>query len=294
VGSRHLDCRVFHTILAFLGAFLVLNTGIAGQQDRAASRPFPDIKQLLNDVQENQKQIESLVDQYSCTETAEFHVLDKKGRVRKSMVNEYEDFYLGGELVKRKVKKDGRPLSSGEQKKEDSRVEKFIHEYEKKHSEEGEGATRKKKEELGISTLLRISNFTHPRWEVYHQHEVIVFDFAPNPDYRPRNKIEDLLHKLVGTLWVDDQARDVVRLEGHLSDTFKLGGGLLASVHKGGSLVMEQARMNNEVWLPSYEEMHFSVRALLFASLSGDYTSRFSDYKKFRVETMETTLKNKK
>jgi hypothetical protein len=294
MGGRRVDCRLCYTISAFIGALLALATLIAGQQDNAASRPLPDIKQLLSDLQENQKQIESLVDQYSCTENEEVRVLGKHGQVKKSIVKEYEDFYLGGELVRRVVKKDGRPLSSGEQKKEDSRVEKRIHEYEKKKGEEGEGATRKKKEQIDISTFLRISNFTHPRWEEYRHHNVIALDFVPNPDYRPQDKLEDLLHKLVGTLWVDDQARDVVRLEAHLSETFKLGGGLLASVHKGGSLVMEQAKMNNEVWLPTSVEMHFPARVLLFASLFADYTSRFSDYKKFRVETIAVTLKNKK
>ena len=139
-----------------------------------------------------------------------------------------------------------------------------------------------------------MSNFTHPHWGQFRQHEVIVFDFAPNPDYRPRNRTEDLLHKLVGTLWVDDKARQVVRLEAHLSDAFKLGGGLLASVRKGASLVIEQARTNDEVWLPSYVEAHFSARLLLLASALGDYTSRFSDYKKFRVETVTRALEEKK
>ena len=92
---------------------------------------------------------------------------------------------------------------------------------------------------------------------------------------------------------MDDEARQVVRLEAHLSDTLKLGGGLLASVRKGASLVLEQARTNEEVWLPSYAEAHFSARVLLFANAHGDYTSRFSDYKKFRVESVAGTLKNK-
>jgi hypothetical protein len=279
---------------ALLGVFLALSAGLAGQQESAASRPLPDIQQLLRDVRDNQKQIESLVDQYSCTEDEEVRELDKKGAVKKTIVKQYEDFYLGGRLVRREVKKDGNPLSPGEQKKEDDRVEKRIREYEKKQDEEGEDVARKKKEQTDISTFLRASNFTHPRWEEYRHHNVIVFDFAPNPDYKPQNRTEDLLHKLAGTLWVDDQARQVVRLEAHLSDTFKLGGGLLASVRKGASLVMEQARTNEEVWLPSYVEAHFSARLLLFASALGDYTSRFSDYKKFRVETMEVTLKNKK
>jgi len=293
MGSRRVQVRVFHTISAFLGAFVALAVGLASQQGSAVRRPLPDIKQLFSDVQEHQKQIESLVDQYSCTENEEVRELDKKGQVKKTIVREYEDFYLGGRLVRREVKKDGKPLSPDEQKKEDSRVEKRIREYEKKKSAAEEDAA-KKKEKIDVSTFLRISNFTHPRWEEYRQHDVIVFDFAPNPDYRPRNKTEDLLHKLAGTLWVDDEARQVVRLEAHLSDTYKLAGGLLASIRKGASLVMEQAKTNEEIWLPSYVEAHFSARLLLLASALGDYTSRFSDYKKFRVETVEVTLKNNK
>jgi hypothetical protein len=292
MGGRHLESRAFQTIPALLGAFLALTSLIASQQGSTASRSLPDIKQLLSDVRENQKQIESFVDQYSCTETEEVHELDKRGQVKKSIVKEYEDFYLGGQLVRREVKKDGKPLTPDEQKKEDGRIEKRIREYEKKKAEGGEDAA-KKKEEIDISTFLRISNFTHPRWEKYRQHDVIVFDFAPNPGYRPRSKTEDLLHKLVGTLWVDDEVHQAVRLEAHLSDSYKLAGGLLASIHKGASLVMEQAKTHDEVWLPSYIEAHFSARLLLLASALGDYTSKFSDYKKFRVETVTGTLKSK-
>ena len=293
MGGRRVQGRVFHTIPAFLGAFVALTAGLAGQQESAVRRPLPDIKQLFSEVQEHQKQIESIVDQYSCTENEEVRELDKKGQVKKTIVREYEDFYLGGRLVRREVKKDGKPLSPDEQKKEDSRIEKRIREYEKKTNAAEEDAARKK-EKIDVSTFLRISNFTHPRWGEYRQHDVIVFDFAPNPEYRPRNKTEDLLHKLTGTLWVDDEARQVVRLDAHLSDAYKLAGGLLASIRKGASLVMEQAKTNEEVWLPSYIEAHFSARLLLLASALGDYTSRFSDYKKFRVETVEVTLKNNK
>jgi hypothetical protein len=55
--------------------------------------------------------------------------------------------------------------------------------------------------------------------------------------------------------------------------------------------VMEQAKANGEVWLPSYVDAHFSARLLLVSSALGDYTSNFSDYKKFRVETVTGTLK---
>ena len=285
MGGRRAGCRIFHTIAAFLGAFLALTALIGGHQDNVVHRPLPDIKQLLSVVQENQKQLESLIDQYSCTEDEEVRELDKDGKVKKTIAKEYMDFYLGGQLVRREVKKDGKPLTGDQQKKEDSHIEKRIREYDQKKAAGGEDATNKK-EKIDVSTILRVSNFTRPRWEEFRRQEVIVFDFAPNPAYKPRNRTEDLLHKLVGTVWVDDQARQVVRLEAHLSDSFKLAGGLLASIHKGSSLVMEQARTNGEVWLPSYVDAHFSARLLLLTSALGDYASKFSDYKKFRVETV--------
>jgi len=289
MATCRFDSRVFNTLLVLTGMFLPLPALVAAQQRSVADRPLPDIKGLLNEVQENQKQLESLVDQYSCTEDEEVRELDKDGKVKKTIAKEYMDFYLGGQLVRREVKKDGKPLTADQQKKEDSRIEKRIREYDQKKAAGGEDATNKK-EKIDVSTFLRISNFTHPRWEEFRRQKVIVFDFAPNPAYKPRNRTEDLLHKLVGTLWVDDQARQVVRLEAHLSDSFKLAGGFLASIHKGSSLVMEQARTNGEVWLPSYVDAHFSARLLLLSSALGDYTSKFSDYKKFRVETVTGPL----
>jgi len=286
--NRRFGSCVIHTFLTLLGTLVALPTLIASQQDNVVHRPLPDIKRLLSDVQDNQKQLEGVVDQYSCTENEEERELDKNGQVKKTTVKEYMDFYLGGELVRREVKKDGKPLTTDEQKKEDGRIEKRIRDYDKKKSE-GEDAS-KKKERIDVSTFLRSSDFTHPRWERFRAHEVIVFDFAPNPAYKPRNKTEDLLHKLVGTLWVDDQDHQVVRLEAHLSDSFKLAGGLLASIRKGSSLVMEQAKTNGEVWLPSYVDAHFSARLLLLSSAVGDYASKFSDYKKFRVDTVTGTL----
>jgi len=285
--SRAAGHPAFTRLVLLLGAFLALAAVAAGQPEESHRRPLPEIRQLLADVRANQKQIDRLVDQYSCTEKEGVREFHKNGTVKKTVLSEYEDFYLGGEPVRRQVKKDGRPLSAGQQKKEDERVEKHIRDYEKRQREEGGETTRKRKEQADISTFLRVSNFIHPRWETFRQHEVIVFDFLPNPDYRPQNWMEDLLHKLAGTAWVDEDARQVVRLEARLSDTFKVAGGLVASLRKGSSLVIEQAKTNEEVWLPSYVEAHLSARLLLFAGAQGDYTSYFTDYKKFRVETLK-------
>jgi hypothetical protein len=112
--------------------------------------------------------------------------------------------------------------------------------------------------------------------------EVIAFDFAGNPHYKPKKEIDRIIQRLAGVMWVDAQAREVARLEAHFAESVKIGGGLLASLHKGSNFVFEQEKINGEVWLPSYAEVHFAGR-IVFVNLKQNFVDRYSDYKKFRV-----------
>jgi len=71
------------------------------------------------------------------------------------------------------------------------------------------------------------------------------------------------VHELAGVIWIDEKARDVARLEAYFVGDFRFGGGVIANLQKGTSFVFEQAYINNEVWLPTYEEAHVGVRVLL-------------------------------
>ncbi|MGA8922691.1 MAG: hypothetical protein WB682_06050, partial [Candidatus Dormiibacterota bacterium] len=110
----------------------------------------------------------------------------------------------------------------------------------------------------------------------------------PSPEFKPRGLVEDLAHKLAGVIWVDEKARDVVRLEGYFVGDFKIAGGLLANLQKGTSFIFEQAYVNNEVWLPTYEEAHYGVRVLLVKGYKGNEVTRYSDYKKFNTSVIPT------
>ena len=90
-----------------------------------------------------------------------------------------------------------------------------------------------------------------------------------------------------GRAWVDEQARRLLRLEVQVKRALKVGGGLLMSVGPGSSLVFEQALVNEEVWLPTYAEIEVSARLLLLKGVKQHQEIRFSDYRKFSVETSE-------
>ena len=251
-------------------------------------RPLPDIKALLLDVAKNQKAIEELQKQYTCHVVAEEEKFDSRGDVTSREVKEYDVFNCGGDEIRHLVKNDSKPLSAEQQRKEDERFNKEFSELQKKQAELANDPKKQEKEDerqqAQISDFLRAETFTNPRRERFRGQDVIVFDFGPNPEYKPHKLVESIVQKLVGVVWIDEQARDVARLEARFSDKVKIGAGLLASLDKGTNLVFEQTKINGEVWLPSYAEVHAGAR-VVFVRVRQNEIDRYSDYKKFRVET---------
>ena len=211
---------------------------------------------------------------------------DSDGRVTSRSRKDYEVFYIGDEEVRRLVGKDGKPLDADEKKHEDDRFNKRFDELTKKQAELAadpkKQAKKEEQEEAQISDFLRAELFTNPRRATFQSEDVIVFDFAGNPGYKPKKTIDRVIQKLSGVMWVDDQAREIARLEAHFSESAHVGGGLVASIDKGSNLVFEQKKLNEEVWLPSYAEVHFAGR-IVVVKLRQNFIDRYSDYKKFHV-----------
>lgn len=262
---------------------------------------LPDLKKLFEEIDANQKEIDKIKENYAGTRVEEETEFDKTGKVTKKEVKEYTFFYLQGDEVSTLVKKDGKALSEDDQKKENEQTQKRIAEIQKenkkkeekeqKAKEEGKG--EKDKDDPGIESFLRVCQFVNPRRERFRGQDVLVFDFEPNPEYKPKNMVERVVKELAGVLWVDEKAHDVARLEAYFVGDVHIGGGVLANLQKGTSFVLEQGYINNEVWLPTYEEAHVGVRVLLVKGFKVNEVTRYSDYKRFNVETLNIVNKPK-
>ncbi len=267
-----------------------------------SARPLPDLGALLIALAKNQKKIDEIREDYTYTSKETEIEIDGKGNIKQKSEEEYEVFFVQGWEVKKLIKKEGRLLNESEQRKEQERVEKLIREAEKNKKERDarvakrEAAAKKRAEagtaeeddgNFGISDFLRVCQLVHPRRERFSGREVIVFEFEPRPGYKARNRAESIAQKLVGVMWVDEDAQEVVRAEARTTDSIRVGGGLVASLGKGAEFVFEQDRINNEIWLPRYTEVNLSARVLLVAGMKVHRTEHFSDYKKFRIETKQ-------
>jgi hypothetical protein len=285
---------ILRAILAvvLLIAASVLNSPSALQQTEPPppqphvdQRPLPDIPALLRDIARNQQVLEDLRQLYTCHLSEEEDKTDSDGNVKSRTMKDYDVFYIGEEQVLHLLAKDGKPLTGDEKKSED---DKFNEQYDKLKKKQAELAADPKKkakqeeeDEAQLSDFLRAELFTNPRRQVFRGHDVIAFDVNGNPDYKPKKRIDSIIQKLSGTMWVDEQAREIVRLEARFVEGVKIGGGLVASLAKGSNFVFEQERINDEVWLPSYAEVHFSGR-IVFVKLKQNAIDHYSDYKKFR------------
>jgi hypothetical protein len=256
---------------------------------------LPDLQALFKEIDDNQKAIDKIKENYAGTRNEEQTEYDKTGKVTKHEVKEYSFFYLNGDEISTLTKKDGTPLGGDEQRKENEKTQKEIQEIQK-NQDKKEAKEEKAKEEgkekkdddddVGIEVFLRACQFVNPRRERFRGQDVLVFDFEPNPEFKPRKLAEKVVHELAGVIWIDEKARDVARLEAYFVGDFKFGGGLIANLQKGTSFTFEQAFLNNEVWLPTYEEAHVGVRVLLLKGIKVNAVTRYSDYKKFNVESV--------
>ncbi|MGA2418717.1 MAG: hypothetical protein ABSG69_01425 [Candidatus Acidiferrum sp.] len=261
---------------------------------------LPDLQALFKEIDEHQKAIDKIKENYAGTRVEEETEYENDGRVKKHEVKEFTFFYLDGDEISTLVKKDGTSLSDDELKKENEKTQKEIQDVQKRQSKKEAKEEKEKAEgkdpdsdDPGIEVFLRVSQFVNPRRERFRGQDVLVFDFEPNPDFKAHKLEEKVVQKLAGVVWIDEKAHDVARLEAYFVGDIKIAGGLVANLEKGTSFVMEQGFINHEVWLPTYEEAHVGVRLLLVKGLKINEVTHYSDYKRFNVETLSTIGKPK-
>ena len=263
---------------------------------------LPDLKALFKEVDDNQKAIDKIKENYAGTRNEEETEYDKTGKVTKHEQKEYSFFYLDGDEISTLTKKDGKSLSEEEQNKENEKTQKAIEDIQKNKAKKDAKEEKQKEEgkekkddddDVGIEVFLRACQFVNPRRERFRGEDVLVFDFEPNPEFKPHKLVEKIAHELAGVIWIDEKAHDVARLEAYFVGDFRFAGGIVANLQKGTSFVFEQAYINNEVWLPTYEEAHVGVRVLLVKGFKVNEVTRYSDYKKFNVDSVGTIGKPK-
>jgi hypothetical protein len=262
---------------------------------RISSDPLPDIKILLDEIRANAEKIDQILENYSYKETRIDREIDKAGNlVEKDSETVLLSFYKG-HRIRRQIEKNGKPLSESEQAKEDKTVEKQVADIEekiaKKEKREANNSAKTSDEEnkrISLSDALKGSLLINPRRERFRGRDVIVFDYEPNPQFKPQARLEKLFALCNGAVWVDANSKQVVRLEAFLVQS---AGNFIGKVKRGASFSLENELINDEIWLPSRADINLSVK-ILFAGININNLIKYGDYSKSKVEIKDATVDN--
>ena len=116
--------------------------------------------------------------------------------------------------------------------------------------------------------------------EMVSGREAWVMDGEPRPGFEPHMKESKFLSKFHGRVWIDKNDLQLAKMDVEAIDTVSVGW-VLARIHKGSRFMLEQTRVNDEVWLPRHVTFKFDARVALLKGYNIDGDQEFRDYKKF-------------
>ncbi len=166
-----------------------------------SNEPLPDVKALLQEIRANAEKVDAILENYSYTELRIDRDLNKAGNlIEKGSERKLLTFYKGYR-ISRLVEKNGKPLSDSDQAKEDRDAAKQVAEIEKRIAEKERKAIQQRDTSSGaggqpndgtsqritIADALKGSLLTNPRRERFRGIDVIVFDYEPNPAFKPQH-----------------------------------------------------------------------------------------------------------
>jgi hypothetical protein len=274
--------------------FLVLASGLALGQENAATNPAPSlsedqIRELIRQTAEKDMENDKRQRDYTFIQREEQHKLDGKGQVKSTETKTSEIMELYGEPVERLVAKDDKPLSDKDAKKEEDKIQKVI-EKRKNESDEDrkkrEAKEEKEREENRqfVREVADAYNFRMAGIESLAGRDTYVIDGEPKPGYQAHLKEAKILPKFRFRAWIDKDESQWKKLDIQCIDTVSFGL-FLARIHKGSRIIIEQTRINDEVWLPQHINVKVDARLALLKDFNLEDDITYRDYKKFRTDT---------
>jgi hypothetical protein len=307
VPSKHVISIMRKPGLAPLLLLVALFAGlpVLAQQDQSVpgkpgAASLPDLKpdangklsqeqmqQLFRVVADKDVENDKRLRDYTYIERDEEHKLDGKGQVKSTEVKTYEVMELYGEQVQRLIEKDDKALDAKDSAREEEKIQKIID----KRKNESEDA-RKKREQREEKDREEGRQFVHEVADAYNfrlvgtellaGRDTWVIDAEPRPGYEPHLKDAKFLPKFRGRVWIDKGEAQWAKMDIECIDTVSLGW-FLARIHKGSRIVVEQTRVNDEVWLPKHVAVKVDVRLALLKEYNLEQDQTYRDYKKFRA-----------
>ncbi|HEX3684789.1 MAG TPA: hypothetical protein VHU83_19790 [Bryobacteraceae bacterium] len=255
----------------------------------ATSLSEDQIRQLIRESAAKDAENDKKLRDYTYFERQQVRRIDGKGQVKSTEIKTYDVMQIYGERVEKLTSKDDKPLSAKDAQKEDDKIQKLIDK--RRNESEGGREKRLQKEEKEreedrqfVREVADAYKFRFAGVESLDGRENYVIDADPKPGYQPHLKDAKILTKFRFRAWIDKNDMQWRKLDLQCIDTVSFGV-LLFRMHKGSRAILEQTRVNDEVWLQRHIAAKVDFRLALLKNFDVDVDITDRDYKKFRSDT---------
>lgn len=234
--------------------------GHAQSSSGAHNAPLPDTAELMQRALANEKKLAAEQERYECRVTDEAIETDSKGNVKHRTLEVDDQFYVNGVAIQRTLSKNGADLSGDQARKEDAKVMKETLKY----NNEANAKKETDKQDQQVEDMLEAMMLTSGHRGQVNGRSVLYYDVVPNPHFQARNMNQRFAQVMQGTMSIDEATGELIDLNIKSVQDLKIGGGLLANLHKGFWVHISNQRQADGVWLTDLAEGSGDARAMLF------------------------------
>lgn len=211
----------------------------------------------------------------------EHDIVSKKDGPKTSKT--YQVLFIDGSPYDKPIADDNKPLSGEEQKDAEKKLQEEI--YKRRHETVQDRSRRVAKYQRGQAqnqALMRdmadAFRFRLVKEEKLDGRDVYEFEAAPKPGYVPRTRETRVLLGMRGTLWVDKETCQWVKVEAQVMKSVSFYG-FLAKVDPGTRFELEQEPVAGNIWLPKHFSVFVNASALGFLNENSTDDERYWNYR---------------
>ncbi len=248
------DCLLAVIVIAWSAATSAQSARPAGNP------PLPNAVELLQRALQNERKLAAEREKYDCRITEETIETDSKGNTKKDTRVVSDLFYVNGIPIERTLQKDGKDLSPDDAHKQDDRVMKETLKY----SNQANAQKEEDKQNQELEDFMEAMILANGRRERMNGRSVLFYDIVPNPHFEARNLNQHVAQVMQGKVSIDEQTGELIDINITSVADLKIGGGLVANLHKGFWLHIHNQPRPDGVWLTDLAEGSGDARAALF------------------------------
>lgn len=280
-----MSCRPPQTLVATSLVVALAIASVAHSQDP----PLPDSERFLSDVLKTLRSNDLVRSRYTFTEKETRYTYDASGRVVKMQRRVYDvDPSFEAELTHRRlVSVNG--VQPNDLAKRDAEHQLKVREWTAARQREGQNAREARlrreaeadsAERAVVDELTSIYDIRMTGREMIDGRPAIVLTFDPRPGYTPRTPHGRIINHFRGRALVDEQDRELVRMEVEVLQTVSVALGFIVRLVKGSRGLMERRKLDGESWLPTYTRFTGAGRVFFIWRIDLDQETEFTSYRK--------------